>query len=75
MKNTIDAYVEKYGDQNVPPPSQFFTVDNEVGRGNMHIVQQVFEGPFEFDILYSSRASPQPITCMSLSNTLSVVRS
>lgn len=47
MKDNIDRYVEKYGDQNVPPPPQFFTIDNEVGRGNMHIVQKVFEGSFE----------------------------
>lgn len=74
MKNTIDAYVEKYGDQNVPPPAQFFTIDNEVGRGNMHIVQKVFEGSFEFDILYSSGAAPQPMTCKSLPKTLSATR-
>ena len=47
MKEVIDGLVEQYGLDNAPPPWSIFTMPNDVGPGNMHIVQKVFEGPFE----------------------------
>lgn len=37
----------------MPPPWQTYTIKHDPGNGNMHIVQKVFEGPFEFDIFYT----------------------
>jgi mannosyl-oligosaccharide glucosidase len=54
MKEQLDEYVEKYGEENLPPPFQAFTIPNEPGEGNIHMVQKVFEGDFEFDIIFSS---------------------
>ena len=47
MKEVIDGLIEQYGQENAPPPWSIFTLPNDVGPGNMHIVQKVFEGPFE----------------------------
>ena len=53
MKTTIDAYVEEYTQEKMPPPWQTYTIQNNPGEGNMHIIQKVFEGPFEFDVLFT----------------------
>ena len=79
MKSQIDTLLGKYGEDNAPPPAQVYTISNEPGRGNLHMVQKVFEGAFEvlspkdlefckanrqqFDILFSSSSSPKPMTC------------
>ena len=62
MKEEIDKYIAKYGNDASPPPWQVFTVANRPGSGNLHFIQKVFEGAFEFDILFSSGSSPRQIT-------------
>ena len=47
MKPVIDEYIQKYGAENSPPPWQTFTVSHKPGPGNLHVIQKVFEGPFE----------------------------
>ena len=66
MKEVIDGYVDKYGNENPPPPWATFTIPNEIQEGNLHIMQKVFEGPFEFDIIYSSSSAETPVTSDSL---------
>ncbi|KAL1987153.1 hypothetical protein VTN96DRAFT_4759 [Rasamsonia emersonii] len=66
MKPEVDAIFQKYGTESPPPPPQVFTIPNKPGEGNLHFVQKVFEGAFEFDILFSSGSAPQPITSESL---------
>lgn len=39
--------MEKYGNENAPPPWQLFTIPNNIQDGNLHFVQKVFEGAFE----------------------------
>ena len=62
MKGEVDAAIEKYGQENPPPPWQIYTVPNRIEPGNLHIVQKVFDGPFEFDVLYSSSSAGAEIT-------------
>jgi mannosyl-oligosaccharide glucosidase len=47
LRGSIDTYLEKYGQENTPPPFQLFTLKNNAGVGNQHFVQKVFEGEFE----------------------------
>ncbi|KAI9778325.1 MAG: Processing alpha glucosidase I [Geoglossum umbratile] len=58
MKKEVDRYIEKYTVENAPPPCQLFTIVNKAGGGNLHLIQKVFEGSFEFDVLYSSGSVP-----------------
>lgn len=53
MKDGVDAYIEKYTQENMPPPFQTYRIKNSPGIGNIHLIQKTFEGPFEFDIVYS----------------------
>ncbi|KAK3678234.1 Processing alpha glucosidase I [Vermiconidia calcicola] len=53
IKTTIDGYVEEYTQEKMPPPWQTYTIQNMPGIGNFHMIQKVFEGPFEFDIFYT----------------------
>lgn len=63
VKQGVDYWIEKYGQEDMPPPFQFFTMKNNAGVGNQHLVQKVFEGPFEFDIIYSSGSSQKQMNC------------
>lgn len=53
MKTTIDEYVKEYTQEKMPPPYQAYTIQNRPGIGNFHVIQKVFEGPFEFDIMFT----------------------
>ncbi|KAI9822236.1 MAG: Processing alpha glucosidase I [Thelocarpon impressellum] len=73
MKTDIDKYVAKYGEEDLPPPWQMFTIPNEPGQGNLHFVEKVFEGPFEFDVLYSSGSAVEPVTSEIITETIQSV--
>jgi mannosyl-oligosaccharide glucosidase len=62
LKEEIDVYLNKYGQENAPPPWQVYTVSNNAGFGNLHLIQKVFEGPFEFDVLFSSASAEKEVT-------------
>lgn len=50
LKQEIDPLVKKYGTDNPPPPSRLFTIANQPTHGNFHMVQKVFQGPFEVSL-------------------------
>ena len=58
MKSEVDSYVAEYGQENVPPAWQLFTIANDIKDGNFHIVQKTFMGSFEFDIVFTADDSP-----------------
>ena len=60
LKTTIDQYVEEYTQEKMPPPWQTYTIQNMPGPGNFHMIQKVFEGDFEFDILYTPSSAKVP---------------
>lgn len=67
MKEQIDEYLEKYGEENAPPPWSVYTITNNPGPGNMHMIQKVFQGNFEFDIIYSSGSAGKEYTSQDVS--------
>lgn len=69
MKQQIDSFVQEYGQENMPPPWQSFTIAQDPGPGNFHMVQKVFVGAFEFDILFNSASGPA-VTQETLSNAI-----
>ncbi|KAL2871349.1 mannosyl-oligosaccharide glucosidase [Aspergillus lucknowensis] len=70
MKKAVDEAIGKYGTDDPPLPAQVFTIDNLPGEGNVQLVQKVFTGAFEFDILFSSGSSQQPLTSDVLSQEI-----
>jgi mannosyl-oligosaccharide glucosidase len=73
MKGQIDQLVPKYGEDNPPPPAQVYTIQHQPSRGNIHLVQKVFEGAFEFDVIFSSGSAPTRITSDDLTQQIEAV--
>ncbi|GAM83731.1 hypothetical protein ANO11243_017210 [Dothideomycetidae sp. 11243] len=53
MKQNIEQYIEKFTQEDMPPPFQSYRVENAPGTGNIHLIQKTFEGAFQFDVVYS----------------------
>ncbi len=54
LKEGVDWLVEnKYDNENAPPPWQVYQLSNRPGAGNVQIIQKIFEGDFEFDVVFS----------------------
>ncbi|KAH9842283.1 glycoside hydrolase family 63 protein [Teratosphaeria destructans] len=73
LKTTVDEYIEEYTQDKMPPPWQTYTVKHQPADGNMHIVQKVFEGPFEFDVLYAPADVKTPPTSEDLTAAIEKV--
>ncbi|KAI5287291.1 Processing alpha glucosidase I, partial [Ascosphaera atra] len=75
IRETVKRYLEAFGQDNIPPPAQLFTIPNQSGEeGNSFYVQKVFKGTFEFDILFSSGAAEKPLTSKSLTQRIKDVK-
>ncbi|PGH31727.1 mannosyl-oligosaccharide glucosidase [[Emmonsia] crescens] len=70
MKEQVESTMKKYEKGQPPSPAQLFTIANNPADGNMHFVQKVFKGPFEFDVLFSSGSSPAPLTSTTLTEEI-----
>jgi len=72
IKIEFDLAIEKYTNENPPPPYQAFTFANShTGPGaNFHMVQKVFEGEFEFDVLFSSMSADKVLSSSDLSSEI-----
>ncbi|KAI1256017.1 hypothetical protein MGN70_002177 [Eutypa lata] len=70
LKEGINEIIKSYGGDNAPPPWQTYQLVNKPGTGNAQMVQKVFEGPFEFDILFSSDSAGKDITSEDLTREI-----
>lgn len=70
MKDEVEDAIKEYGTESPPPPGQLFTIKHVPGQGNVHLVQKVFTGPFEFDVLFSSGSAPELLTSEVLTKEL-----
>ncbi|KAK3685927.1 glycoside hydrolase family 63 protein [Podospora appendiculata] len=72
LKEGVDWLVQnKYDNTDAPPPPwQVYHLTNRPGAGNVQIVQKVFEGNFEFDILFSSASAGKELTSADLTREI-----
>ncbi|KAI1075936.1 glycoside hydrolase family 63 protein [Whalleya microplaca] len=70
LKAGVDEIIQDYGPENAPPPWQVYQLANAPGAGNAQIIQKVFEGPFEFDILFSSGSAGKDTTSEDLTREI-----
>lgn len=70
LKQSVDKSLEKYGKENPPPPFQLYSIENDVGPGNTQLIQKVFEGKFEFDVVYTSGDSDESLSYEDLTENL-----
>jgi mannosyl-oligosaccharide glucosidase len=74
IQQAVKGVVEQYGENDMPPPCLAMTIPNgNVGVGNFHLTQKVFEGAFEFDIIYSSASGGKQYTSQDITERLSEV--
>jgi len=69
QKNFLELQA-KYGAEAHPPPWQTFVLKPNFEPGNVHMIQKIFEGSFEFDVLYSSASAPSPMTAEILTKKI-----
>ncbi len=62
IKEAVDHVVAEHDPNNAPPPWQVYQLANRPGAGNVQIVQKMFEGAFEFDVLFSSASAGHDLT-------------
>src|ERR1700736_728928 len=64
ISNHANELIATWGQENVPPPAHIYSVKNtpDVGMGGLYVVQKIFQGDFEFDILYNSKSAPEKVT-------------
>ncbi len=72
LKGEIDGYISKYTAEKMPPPWQTYTITNDAGTGNIHMIQKVFANEFEFDIVFNSGSAPEEITSEDLTEHIAV---
>ncbi|EFQ97264.1 mannosyl-oligosaccharide glucosidase [Nannizzia gypsea CBS 118893] len=70
MKQSIEAAIKKFGEGNIPPPPALLTLANAPGGGNIHYIQKVFRGSFEFDIIFSSATAEKPLTSPTITKRI-----
>ncbi|EHL03772.1 putative mannosyl-oligosaccharide glucosidase [Glarea lozoyensis 74030] len=70
LKAQIDKYLEEYGEENPPPPPQAYTISNSGNPGNLYMIQKVFEGNFEFDVIFNSGSAPKEIFSQDVSQQI-----
>ncbi|TDZ12787.1 putative mannosyl-oligosaccharide glucosidase [Colletotrichum spinosum] len=55
--------VQETIDMEAPPaPHLVYKLTNSPGEGNTHVIQKVFEGEFEFDVIFSSASAGPELT-------------
>lgn len=70
FKQTVDKLMKVYTKDNMAPPWQAFTINNNIMPGNVHMIQKVFVGNFQFDILFKSASGPD-VTADALDKAIS----
>lgn len=58
FKASVDKLVKEYPQDNMAPPWQAFSLQNDIRPGNIHMIQKAFIGNFQFDILFKSASAP-----------------
>lgn len=70
MQDRIVGLKDQLSESNMPPAWQVFALDNRPAAGNTQIVQKIFEGAFEFDILFSSASADKEVTSDDLTKEI-----
>lgn len=72
LQDSTGKIYEKYQEDNTVPPWVICAIDTHSHKmtGNLHLVQRVFRGEFEFDVIYNSKSAPEKITSDSIEKLL-----
>ncbi|CAK7566684.1 MAG: Processing alpha glucosidase I [Sporothrix epigloea] len=73
LKEAVDYVVSRYDPNAAPPPWHVYQLGNKPGSGNMQLVQRMYEGAFEFDVLFSSASAGKELTSDDLTREMRAV--
>lgn len=63
MQDSVQKYYEKYSDDASLPPWVITSIEPVPNiKGNLHLIQRTFEGPFEFDIIFNQKSDKPRLT-------------
>ncbi|KAK9455596.1 glycoside hydrolase [Dipodascopsis uninucleata] len=54
LQGQVDAAKREFARDDMPPPVFMFNMHNDEAEGNIHFIQRVFAGEFQFDIVFGS---------------------
>ncbi|RMJ07469.1 hypothetical protein CDV36_012931 [Fusarium kuroshium] len=57
LQDSVKPVQDNADQTDPPPPWQVYRIEHKPGKGNIQIVEKTFEGPFEFDVIFSSGSS------------------
>ncbi|KAM0285180.1 hypothetical protein ACHAQH_001609 [Verticillium albo-atrum] len=57
IQESVKAVQEEHNPEDPLPPWVVYQLQNNPGAGNIQIVQKMFEGAFEFDVIFSSASA------------------
>ncbi|KAL6450198.1 CWH41 Mannosyl-oligosaccharide glucosidase [Candida maltosa Xu316] len=59
LQESIQQLVEKFGAiESIPPENLFILRDLQRFEGNLHFLQKIYQGPCEFDVIYTNALTP-----------------
>ncbi|KAH6686185.1 mannosyl-oligosaccharide glucosidase [Plectosphaerella plurivora] len=70
FQETVKKIEHLYSEETPLPPWVVYQLENSPGSGNAHIVQKMFEGAFEFDVLFSSASAGAELTSADLTREI-----
>ncbi|KAF4984228.1 hypothetical protein FZEAL_516 [Fusarium zealandicum] len=62
LQEAVKPVQENADEKDPPPPWQIYRMNHKPGKGNVQIVEKTFEGPFEFDVIFSSGSGGKEFT-------------
>ncbi|KAL5614533.1 uncharacterized protein BROUX77_000370 [Berkeleyomyces rouxiae] len=73
ISEAVKYVTETFNVENdLPPPYLSYLLDNAPGAGNVHMVQKVFQGEFEFDFILNSEGADEVITSETIDEKVSL---
>lgn len=66
----VQGIKDSLNQEDMPPAWEIFSLPNKPAEGNIQIVQKIFEGAFEFDILFSSASAGKDVTSKDLTREI-----
>ncbi|KAK2594886.1 Processing alpha glucosidase I [Conoideocrella luteorostrata] len=66
---------DEYGLENPPPAWQVYRMPHQPGKGNSQIIQRTYEGPFEFDVIFSSGSAGKELTTKDVTKAIETTAS
>lgn len=71
MQDSIQKYYEQYSEDATLPPWVITSLESiHKMKGNLHLIQRTFEGPFEFDIIFNQKRANPKFSSASFSSVL-----